>query len=302
MSTIFEYCQNHILIIPEAFSMASEAVPVAQSGNSSIFYKALTHDLPNVEFYTKMPCLVYIEEGYETITNRSGETFALQPTAALLLPRGISLRSDYVSASGTLKSYLAFFSGDSVEEFLTRKAIRPTHLNAQTKERDPWLVGEQSEPISQFFRSVQVLHEAGMNQPGIARIKFLELLMILDQVDSRLLSQVLATYDEDTQPRRNLNQLMANPRILRLTITDLAHLSGRSLSTFNRDFRAVFGISPKKWQIERRLTVAHSLLVESDISVTDIAHRVGYQNTSHFISTYKNHHGCTPSQARKQNN
>ncbi len=65
-----------------------------------------------------MPCLVYIEEGYETITNLAVTTFSLQPNTALLLPRGISLRSDYVSASGTLKSYLTFFAEESLEEFL----------------------------------------------------------------------------------------------------------------------------------------------------------------------------------------
>ncbi len=135
-----------------------------------------------------------------------------------------------------------------------------------------------------------------MNRPEIPGIKILELLMILDQIDPSVLSQVLTIYDEDQQPKRNLTQLMANPRILRLTITDLAHLSGRSLSSFNRDFRAVFGVSPKPWQIERRLTVAHKLLVESDLSITDIALGVGYLNTSHFISTYKDRHGCTPSQ------
>ena len=126
-----------------------------------------------------------------------------------------------------------------------------------------------------------------MDQPEIVRVKIIEILLILDQFDSTALSHGLTAEGENQGARRNLTELMANPRILGLTITDLAHLSGRSLSSFKRDFRATFGMSPKKWQIERRLEVAHHLLIESDSSITDISLQVGYLNTSHFVSTYK---------------
>ncbi|MBL4673950.1 MAG: helix-turn-helix transcriptional regulator, partial [Arenicella sp.] len=79
-----------------------------------------------------------------------------------------------------------------------------------------------------------------------------------------------------------------------LKISDYAILTGRSDSTFNRDFKRLFGTTPKKWLITKRLSKSHQLLCNTELNVTQVAIEVGYENVSHFIAAYKKTYGVTP--------
>lgn len=85
-----------------------------------------------------------------------------------------------------------------------------------------------------------------------------------------------------------------------LTVQDFAHLTGRSLSTFTRDFKSLYGMPPKQWLTSYRLAFAKSQLSNPGYvsSVTELAAELGYQNTSHFISAFKVQYGVTPKQYR----
>ncbi|WP_075533562.1 helix-turn-helix domain-containing protein [Moritella viscosa] len=85
-----------------------------------------------------------------------------------------------------------------------------------------------------------------------------------------------------------------------LTVSDFANLSGRSLSTFNRDFKRKYGESPKQWLITKKMTKANSLLANGS-NVTSCALEVGYSNVSHFIRAYKAIYGKTPKEIKNNN-
>ena len=84
-----------------------------------------------------------------------------------------------------------------------------------------------------------------------------------------------------------------------LTVADFAALSGRSLSSFNREFKAQFSTTPKQWLIEKKMHKAHSLLTQEH-TVTQVAFDVGYSNVSHFIKAYKSIYKQTPKEMQKQ--
>ena len=80
-----------------------------------------------------------------------------------------------------------------------------------------------------------------------------------------------------------------------LTLEDLAYLTGQSVSTFQRHFRARTGQSPRAWIVARRMQAACELLQQHRVqSVAEAATAVGYRNTSHFIAAYRNTYGHTP--------
>ena len=83
---------------------------------------------------------------------------------------------------------------------------------------------------------------------------------------------------------------------LDLSLEQLANYSGRSLSTFNRDFRKAFGTSPQKWIIARRLQSARKMLREGKIQVQDVMADVGFCNLSYFSRHYKETFGYPPSE------
>jgi transcriptional regulator GlxA family with amidase domain len=79
-----------------------------------------------------------------------------------------------------------------------------------------------------------------------------------------------------------------------LKINDYAILTGRSVSTFTREFKRLYGITPNKWLIKKRLKKAHDLLNDTNMNVTQVSMEVGYENISHFIKAYKEVYGVTP--------
>lgn len=67
-----------------------------------------------------------------------------------------------------------------------------------------------------------------------------------------------------------------------------------------REFSHYFGISPISYLAERRMEAAKNLLTATDYKVHDIGRQVGYENTTHFINTFKKHVGVTPLNYRKE--
>lgn len=62
---------------------------------------------------------------------------------------------------------------------------------------------------------------------------------------------------------------------------------GISKSHFQRIYKELFGISCKEDIIAARMESAESYLIHTELSVSEIAERCGYPNTSHFIRQFK---------------
>jgi AraC-like DNA-binding protein len=74
-------------------------------------------------------------------------------------------------------------------------------------------------------------------------------------------------------------------------------LSYRQLS---RHFQDVFGTSPKRYQLLARLDEARRLLLQTRLSVTDIAMELGYSSSQHFATQFRRHTGQSPSDCRRE--
>lgn len=84
----------------------------------------------------------------------------------------------------------------------------------------------------------------------------------------------------------------------RVGVNDLARAMACSASHLRRVFRACLGVSPHQWLLDRRLTVAAELLVETEEPVESVARKVGYEGLSHFHRNFKHRFGCTPAEYR----
>ena len=74
-----------------------------------------------------------------------------------------------------------------------------------------------------------------------------------------------------------------------------AYLSGRSLSTFKRDFEKIFKMTPSRWLVKRRLQEAYFLLREKGAKSSEVYLDLGFENLSHFSRAFKNEFGYSPS-------
>lgn len=80
-----------------------------------------------------------------------------------------------------------------------------------------------------------------------------------------------------------------------LSLTDLASIANLSPSRFAYLFRRETGLSPHQYLIHARIERAtHMLRAGGEISIGEIAHRVGFTDQSHFTRHFKRIVGVTP--------
>lgn len=84
-----------------------------------------------------------------------------------------------------------------------------------------------------------------------------------------------------------------------LNIEDLAFLTGMSLSSFKRKFKDIFGTSPNKYIVSKRLDRAQTLLRTSDLTISEVAFDCGFSDVGYFSKTFKKHYNISPSESKK---
>ena len=85
-----------------------------------------------------------------------------------------------------------------------------------------------------------------------------------------------------------------------LSVEDIASELALSRVQLYRKVKAVTGCTPVDLLRKSRLTKARQLLVESDLTVSEIAYRVGFTSPSYFTKCFKDEYGTVPGEARAQ--
>jgi AraC family transcriptional regulator len=83
-----------------------------------------------------------------------------------------------------------------------------------------------------------------------------------------------------------------------LSLHDMADLAGLSPFHFSRVFRGTTGIPPGEFNAALRLELAKRLLLETELSVTEICFEVGYESLGAFTTRFTRLVGVSPGQFR----
>lgn len=83
-----------------------------------------------------------------------------------------------------------------------------------------------------------------------------------------------------------------------ILLKNVAEKFDMSVRTFNRRFKNATGKTPLQYLQEIRIDMAKDLLQTSNLSVSEIAYKVGYQDMGHFSSLFKKLLSTTPSDYR----
>jgi len=73
------------------------------------------------------------------------------------------------------------------------------------------------------------------------------------------------------------------------------------IRTFTRHFKKSFGETPYKWMLDRKMEEIHSLVLNSDMTITEIARMYEFKNVSHLVNTYTKRYGVSPLKSRLSN-
>ncbi len=134
---------------------------------------------------------------------------------------------------------------------------------------------------------------------NIASLKIEEAISILREIDKSI-DNVLANFDNPGKV--DLISFMERNFMFNMPMEKLGYLTGRSLSTFNRDFKKLFKTTPQKWLTKKRLELAYYQLKEKNRKPIEIYLEVGFEDLSHFSFAFKNQYGIPPTQLISNNN
>lgn len=84
-----------------------------------------------------------------------------------------------------------------------------------------------------------------------------------------------------------------------ISLSDLASVSGYSLSRFKYRFREEMGITPSEYITLQKVEKAKYMLTKTTSNITDIAYALGFSSSNYFSSVFKKICACTPKDYRK---
>ena len=85
----------------------------------------------------------------------------------------------------------------------------------------------------------------------------------------------------------------------RLTVAEMAETVGLSESWFANVFKQTTGKTPLQWQLGKRIDLARKLLVESELTIADIAAQLGFSDQAHLTKAFRQIAGETPAAWRR---
>ncbi|MCD8263609.1 MAG: hypothetical protein LUD02_05145 [Tannerellaceae bacterium] len=130
---------------------------------------------------------------------------------------------------------------DLIKEFLTLSNVKVPQLDEKVKTA----VYPMSECLVAFAHSLSPYFQNPSSvNPGLLRLKIMELLYDVSEYSKNVFRQLLQLRRPvRVDIRQVVEQYYATP----VTLPELAFLSGRSLSSFKRDFQQTYNEPPAQW-------------------------------------------------------
>ncbi len=168
------------------------------------------------------------------------------------------------------------------------------HLDVQAHPLpSPGILSYSNHPLLQSCLSSLIPYFDMEELPAdIATLKITEAISILRTIDKKI-DDVLANFE--TPGKIDLADYMEQNFMFNLPLERFGYLTGRSLTTFKRDFKKVFDTTPQRWLTRKRLELAHYQLSVQQHKPLDVCYESGFENLSHFSYAFKKHFGYSPS-------
>ncbi|MBP0904279.1 helix-turn-helix domain-containing protein [Mariniflexile gromovii] len=244
--------------------------------------------------------------------SRKGENFVSQHVLSFQMSGQFTLsdsKEKYIVKEGALtlirKNQLVKFTKyppengnfESLNIYLNKEVLqnmaREYHFSFKNSEvSEPLIFIEVNSVLQHYIASLQtILENPKLLNKDFIELKIKELLFILIETQPKL-KNILFDFSEPF--KIDLESFMIQNYKYNVNLERFAYLTGRSLSTFKRDFAKIFHTSPHKWVLQKRLNEAHYLINEQKQSPSEIYIDLGFEDLSHFSYTFKKQFGYSP--------
>ncbi len=238
---------------------------------------------------------IYVMSGTGRMTV-NGINYELYKDFSFLINRFAKLQFETME---TMQVVVIRISEESVKEFLLR--YKPTECDNANDKNDKLENIEDAEveklPNHLLIHGLVSGIEDGIDNgyrasEPLVYLKILECINIITQTRPELYYWLAK---KNSVGKMNLNDFMEVHYRDNEPIEQLALASGRSLSTFRRDFIKEFGMPPGRWLLVRRLKEAYRLITQENRQPSSFIYELGFESFSHFSRSFKAEYGVQPS-------
>lgn len=241
--------------------------------------------------------LLLVLEG-KIILNYGKQKYIVKKNEMILLKKATSITYTKEGESDNdhiYESLMFCLKDELIKEFLSTANVKVTRIDEEIKSS----VYPMTDCLIAFARSIKpYFASASTINVGLLRLKIMELLYDLSCCSNSMFLQIIQLRNP---VRTDIKQVVEQHYATPVTLPELAYLSGRSLSSFKREFQEIFNMPPAQWIRLKRLEKASELLENTEMNVSDICYSLGFENISHFSRIFKEHFGYSPTQSRMLN-
>ncbi|PUZ24940.1 AraC family transcriptional regulator [Chitinophaga parva] len=232
--------------------------------------------------------LIWFISGETKIVQAEG-TYMFNKGDIFLIPRNqLATIINYPKDGLPHKTVVMHLTTEWLRDFYERIKVKPKAAGAQK------IRHFNNHPLLESCLSSLIPYFDMKDLPeNIAHLKITEAVSILRSIDPEI-DDMLANFEEPG--KINLADYMEKNFMFHMPLEKFGYLTGRSLTTFKRDFKKTFDTTPQKWLTQKRLELAHYQFVEKKKKPIDVCYEVGFENLSHFSFAFKKHFGYAPTE------
>ena len=269
--------------------------PVIQIFGDSFLYSCSFEKAYVYEKFVPEHVLAYQIAGQTQIYHQRGE-MVLQEGQILLARRNQFAKSIKIPA--TDKAYQCIsvlLDNDRLQQFALDNDISCEERYNGRKNR----LLEPNALLNGYFLSIlPYTEQENAVSKKLTAIKVNEAIQLLLELHPDLQSFL---FDFSDPHKQNLEEFMLKNYHYNAPIEYFARLSGRSLTGFKREFAQIFKTSPATWLKHKRLSEAFYLIKKKSQKPQDIYLDLGFENLSHFYTSFKQKYGMTPAEINPKN-
>ena len=138
----------------------------------------------------------------------------------------------------------------------------------------------------------------GVNLIDITNVEKLSLFNFVDKIIINVIQKQTNPNKDDF--RTTFQGLFKKEDIYSLSVEDICRHLYISKTHLERLMKKTYGCGVKEYINSRKLADIHYYLIETDLSVVEIAKRLKFYDSAHLITFFKRHTGTTPTAFRKK--
>ena len=259
---------------------------------SNVFIASYFTDDRDCAHFNREQTLIYIYSGELEITEQGRKT-VLHPGDCAFMRRDNQMwLQKRVREGKPYRSFVLKFTAGFLRMFYQTLNRHEIPQDARRNKTSLYVMPSDRPDIRSLFESVIPYFDAATKpSEEILRMKMTEGIYAILNTDFNLYASL---FDFIDPWKIDIMEFMEKNYKNELSMEEMASFTGRSLSTFKRDFKKCCDLTPQKWLIQRRLKAAHELIRKGGRKVTEICYEVGFKNLSHFSKIYKEAYGMAP--------